>query len=185
MAMTYVSNIARYEGDPRVLRTGPSSMSAVDRLARFLGWFSIGLGLMEIVAPGRLTRALGMEGSENTVRAYGLREIGAGIMSLSVDKELGLWSRVAGDGLDLATLLPATDADNPKRDNVGLAVALVAGITLLDLLAAQGVRARHREGDGMRRDYRDRSGFPQGVQAARGAARTSKQPTQMEDVKVH
>jgi hypothetical protein len=170
-AMNYISNIARSEGDPKVLHTGPSSLSGVDRLARGLGWFSIGLGIAELIAPRRITRTLGMEGKEALVRSYGVREIGAGILSLSIDKQAGLWSRVAGDGLDIATLVPALRTDNPKRGNVGLAIAMVLGVTVLDLLGAQGVTSRHSRGRGRRRDYRDRSGFPRGVQAARGLAR--------------
>ncbi|WP_204280332.1 hypothetical protein, partial [Raoultella ornithinolytica] len=68
-----------------------------------------------------------MEGKEALVRVYGAREIGSGILSLSVDKNLGLWSRVAGDGLDIATVLTALRSDNPKRDNVGIALALLVG----------------------------------------------------------
>lgn len=169
---TTASNLVRYEGDPHVIKTGPSSMSPVDRMARLLGWFSIGLGLTEAIAPGRITRTLGVEGSENLVRACGMREIGTGLLCLSLDEELGLWSRVAGDGLDLTTLLMALKEDNPEQDNVRLAMALVAGVMLLDILTAQSVRQRHKQGDGMRRDYGDRSGFPHGVEAARGAART-------------
>ena len=41
-----------------------------------------------------------MEGHETLVRAFGAREIVSGIMSLSVDKNAGLWARVGGDGLD-------------------------------------------------------------------------------------
>lgn len=169
--MGYLSNIARSEGDPKVLRSGPGSRGGADELARALGWFSLGLGLAELLAPRQFTRALGMTGSEMLVRSYGLREIGHGILSLSPDKTVGLWSRVGGDALDIATLASAYRADNPKRDNVGLALAAVAGITLLDLVAAQGVTRRHRRTGGDRRRYRDRSGFPQGVQRARGAAR--------------
>ena len=58
----YISNIARSKGDPKVLHSGPSSLGAADRLAKALGWFSIGLGVAELVAPERFTRALGMEG---------------------------------------------------------------------------------------------------------------------------
>ncbi|HEX6010571.1 MAG TPA: hypothetical protein VFY87_01955 [Geminicoccaceae bacterium] len=36
--------------------------SATDALARGLGWFSVALGVAEVAAPGRLARALGMEG---------------------------------------------------------------------------------------------------------------------------
>src|SRR6478609_8300231 len=40
-------------------------------MARGLGWFSIGLGLAELLAPRTLTRGLGMEGNEQIVQAYG------------------------------------------------------------------------------------------------------------------
>ena len=52
--MTYISrlsDITRSKGDPKVLRAGPSSLGSADQLARALGWFSIGLGLMELLAP--------------------------------------------------------------------------------------------------------------------------------------
>jgi len=169
--MTFISNIARSEGDPRVLRTGHSSLGMSDRLARTLGWFSIGLGLTELLAPRALANALGMHGRERLIRGYGAREVASGIMSLSVDKKTGLWSRVAGDGLDIATLMTAMRPDNPKRNNVGVAIAMVLGVTLLDVLGAQGVSMRHARNRGKVRDYRDRTGFPGGVAAARGRAR--------------
>ena len=84
-----------------------------------------------------------MEGKEALVRAYGAREIGAGILCLSVDKQAGLWSRVAGDGVDIATLLTGMRSDNPKRDNVMLALAVVLGVTVLDVVAAQATTSRH------------------------------------------
>ena len=120
-----------------------------------------------------------MEGKEALVRAYGVRELGHGIVSLSPDKHLGLWSRVAGDGLDIATLMTAMRHDNPKRDNVGIALAAVLGVTLLDIIGAQGVTARHSRPRGRPRSYRDRTGFPQGVQAARGAAKDFQVPPDM------
>jgi hypothetical protein len=177
--MTYISNIVRTEGDPKVLRSGPSSLTAPDRLGKVLGWFSLGLGLIELLAPHRITRALGMEGQEALVRAYGAREIGSGMLSLSTEKNLGLWSRVGGDGLDIATLLTALRDDNPKVQNVTTALALVAGITLLDLMAAQGTTARHRRTSGDRHIYRHRSGFPEGLEAARGAAKDFQVPMDM------
>src|SRR5689334_13480226 len=177
--MAYLSNVMRYEGDPRLLRSGRSASSTADTIGRALGWFSIGLGLAELIMPGRLTRALGLEGKETLVRAYGAREIGAGVLSLSTERDAGLWSRVAGDVLDIAALTPALRSDNPKRGNAGMALALVAGITLVDALTAKGVTARHRRGRGDRHRYRDRSGFPHGVWRARGAARDFTPPSDM------
>jgi hypothetical protein len=177
--MNFISNIVRSEGDPKIVRTGASSAGAADRIAKGLGWFSIGLGLAEIVAPRRLTRALGIAGSESLVRAYGFREIAAGLVTLSPDKHVGLCSRLAGDGLDIATLLRGMRGDNPKRGNVTVALAMVLGVTLLDFLGAQGVRVRHSRQRGRRRLYHDRSGFPKGIQSAKGAARNFQPPREM------
>ncbi len=169
--MNHVSNFLRSEGDPKVIRSGPSSLSASDRLAKALGWFALGLGLAELIAPGRITRALGMQGNEQLVRAYGAREIASGVLTLSTEKQVGLWSRVAGDGIDVTTLLTGLREDNPKRSNVSAALFAVLGVTLLDLIAAQGATARHRASVGSRGFYHDRSGFPMGLRAAAGAAK--------------
>jgi hypothetical protein len=171
MLFTNVSHIARSKGDPRIQRKGPSSLTGPDRLARALGWFSIGLGLVELVAPGRIARTLGLDGKEGLIRAYGARELASAVPTLSVDKPVGLASRIAGDALDLGTLAAALHADNPKRNNAAVATALVVGITLLDIFAYAGVKAVHRREPGSERDYSDRSGLPRGHQASRGLAR--------------
>jgi hypothetical protein len=44
---------------------------------------------------------------------------------------------------------------------------MVAGVTVLDLVAAQMLTARHARGQNGWRDYSDRSGFPRGVENAR------------------
>lgn len=176
MPLTNVTRIARSEGDPRIERKGPSSLTGPDRLARALGWFSIGLGVTELVAPGRIARMLGLEGKEGLIRAYGAREIASAVPTLSVDKQVGLASRIAGDMLDLGTLALGLRRDNPKRDNAAIATALVVGITLLDLFAYTGVKAVHSRERGSARDYSDRSGLPRGARASRGLARRDFDP---------
>ena len=171
MSLTIPSNIARSEGDPKVQRKGPSSLTAPDRLARALGWFSIGLGITELVAPGKIARTLGLEGKESLIRAYGAREIASAVPTLSVDKQVGLASRIGGDALDLGTLALALRPDNPQRHNAAIATALVVGVTLLDILAYSGTKAVHSREPGSGRDYSDRSGLPRGPEASRGAAR--------------
>jgi hypothetical protein len=113
---------------------------------------------------------LGMEGKETLLRAYGIREIAAGMTSLSTEKTAGLWSRVGGDALDIVTLLGAYREDNPKKQNVGLALAAVVAITLVDIASAQGSTATHRRSRRPPRDFSDRSGFPKGLNSAKGAA---------------
>ncbi|WP_420139889.1 hypothetical protein [Sphingomonas sp.] len=172
MPLTNLTGITRSEGDPRIERKGPSSLSGADRLARALGWFSIGLGITELVAPGKLARTLGLDDKEGLIRAYGARELASAVPTLSVDKPIGLATRIGGDALDLATLATALHRDNPKRRNAAIATAMVAGITLLDLAAYAGVKAAHRrDPSSADHDYSDRSGLPRGTQASRGLAR--------------
>jgi hypothetical protein len=168
MMMQKISNFTRSQGDPKVLSTGPSSFGDSDRMARNLGWFSLGLGALEILAPERITRALGMEGQEGLVRAYGAREVASGLLSLSTEKQTGLWSRVAGDGLDIATLMGGLRVDNPKKGNVALALLMVGGITLLDVATAKEVSERHKRQTGSRSLYNNRTGYPKGMAASRG-----------------
>src|SRR5690349_10617260 len=111
MIMGILSNYVRSKVDPKIIRTVRSSLGASDRMTRNLGWFSLGLGALEIFASRQIAHAAGMEGQEGLVRAYGLREIAAGMLSLSVEKDVGLWSRVAGDGLDIATLAAGLRGD--------------------------------------------------------------------------
>ena len=108
------------------------------RVARGLGWFSIGLGVIEVVAGRQLGRALGMERQSWLLRAFGVREIAAGTVILAMDQpRAGVWARVAGDALDLGALVTGFTDDNPNTKNLSSAVAAVAGITALDYWCAR------------------------------------------------
>lgn len=155
------------------------SLSRADRIARGLGWFSIGLGLFELCAPRKLTETLGMQGKETFVRLCGMREIGAGIGALSDNPTPAIWSRVGGDGLDLAALAMAYRGDNPQKHNVCLAMGFVLGATALDLCCAKSLTKQHKRLAGPTPDYSDRSGFKRPVEAMRGAARDFKTPDNM------
>ncbi len=107
-------------------------------LARGLGWFSIGLGVAELVATRPLARYLGMEDRKGLLRLFGLREVAAGIGLLSRERLAPwLWARVAGDALDLAVLGGAFTGHPGRRANVGIAAGAVAGVTALDVFAGQ------------------------------------------------
>jgi hypothetical protein len=123
--------------------TGPERRIDDGRtVARGLAWLSIGLGVVELVAPERITRFLGLDGGHTElVRLYGLRELasGAGILAQRTP-ELGVWSRIAGDVLDLATLGAALPASRRRRRVAG-AMVMVAGVAALDVLCARQLRA--------------------------------------------
>ena len=150
---------------------GRGAQAGHQELARGLGWFSIGLGLLELAAPRGLCRTLGLEGRETLVRSYGVREVATGVAILmSHDPTRWILGRVAGDALDLATLAQGFDGDREQRANLVAATAAVAGVTVLDVVCAQGLMADKRLSPPGRYDYRDRSGFPRPPRAMRGAA---------------
>jgi hypothetical protein len=105
------------------------------KIARALGWFSIGLGALEIVAPGALARFLGSE-RRGLIRSFGLREIAAGVGILAGNRVAPwIWARVAGDVLDLAALGFAVARGRCR--NALVATGAVAGVTALDVLTGQ------------------------------------------------
>ncbi len=149
-----------------------------DSLARGLGWFSVALGLTELLGAESLGRWLGMEEHTGLLRAYGVRELATGVGILSTDDPTPwIWGRVAGDALDIATLATGLRNDNPERENVGVALAAVAGVTVLDIVCGQWLSAEASRPPP--RDYSDRSGLPRPPEAMRGAARDFEVPRDM------
>src|ERR1044072_3699307 len=118
-------------------RTGLPNTSA-KRLAKGLGWFSVGLGLAELLAPRAIAGISGVS-KERTglIRLHGLRELAAGIAIFSQKKPTGaMWSRVAGDALDLVSLSVACTSPDAKRGRITFATANVVAVTALDIICA-------------------------------------------------
>jgi hypothetical protein len=69
-----------------------------DSLARFLGWFSIGLGTAQVTAPRLLCRAVGASPdgfAPRLMRLMGARELAQGTGILTRPRPTGwMWSRV-------------------------------------------------------------------------------------------
>jgi len=125
--------------------------NSAERLALGLGWFSIGLGLAELLAPKAIAKLSGGEGrNTGLIRLYGAREIMSGLLIFSQGRKPagGVWSRVAGDVIDLATLAAA--AANPKTNKAGIAFATanVLGVTALDVMCARQLSEQKGQGTG-------------------------------------
>ncbi len=155
--------------------TGRGAHSGYEALAKGLGVFSIGLGLAELLAPRSFCRAFGMEGQENLFRAYGVRELATGVaIMMSHDPAPWMWGRVGGDAIDLATMAVGADPkgaeEGEQRRNIGIAVAAVAGVTVMDAICAVGLGMDQRISSVGDYDYGDRTGFPRPADAMRGAA---------------
>ncbi|OGT96987.1 MAG: hypothetical protein A2X80_12835 [Geobacteraceae bacterium GWB2_52_12] len=107
-------------------------------LALGLGVFSLGLGVTELVAPGKIARALGMKKRSGLFKMCGIREVATGIGILSTkNKAPWIWARVAGDVADLVTLGQARKAKSHCRKNAAMAAAAVAGVTALDVFCGR------------------------------------------------
>jgi uncharacterized membrane protein len=129
------------------------SGGGAERLANGLGWFSIGLGVAEIAAPGGMARFVGIEDDEDNravLRSCGVREVASGVSILSQrNPTSALWSRVAGDVMDLFLLGTAAASPRARRGRLALATVAVAGVTLLDVLGSvQHSRRAGLMGDG-------------------------------------
>ena len=107
-----------------------------------LGIFSIGLGLAEIAAPGRIAGFLGLRGSKaarNTLIAFGAREMLAGAMLLRGPAvSTNVWNRVIGDAIDAGALGLAATRSSRKGAIAG-AAAFVGGAMIADWLAARAL----------------------------------------------
>lgn len=107
------------------------------RVINGLGWFSIGLGLAELLVPDPLARLIGVRERPALFRLLGLRELASGIAIFSRQRPAGaLWSRVGGDLMDLSLLGLALGDPRNDRDRINAAIAAVGGVTALDLLCA-------------------------------------------------
>jgi uncharacterized membrane protein len=120
-------------------RARPPAPLDAARLARGLAWFSLSLGVLEVLAPRLVSRVVGGRGDNSTlIRLYGIREIvsGAMIFGQGGKPAAAMWSRVAGDVLDVATLAVAAPSSRNKGA-LALATANVLGVTALDVYCAQ------------------------------------------------
>jgi hypothetical protein len=109
-----------------------------EQLARALGWFSIGLGLAEVVAPRALSKLVGVkEDHDALVRVLGLREIASGIGILTQRRPAGwLWARVVGDAIDLACLSAALASPETNGGGIAAAASAVGGVMVADVICA-------------------------------------------------
>lgn len=110
------------------------------RHARWLGYFSLGLGLSELAAPRQVARLVGVRDGAKTraiVRALGVRELLSGVSILAkAGQAAPVWSRLVGDAIDLALLGTAMTNGVQSRGRLLAATAAVAGVGALDAYSA-------------------------------------------------
>jgi uncharacterized membrane protein len=131
--------------------------TTAERRARGLGWFSLGLGVAGLLAPGGVARLIGVREDERTRRllqGIGVRELASGIGILTNPQSAAwVWSRVFGDVMDLALLAHSLESEESNRERVVGATLAIAGITMVDAMCASQLASE----DGVDGDSTDRS----------------------------
>src|SRR3954467_7801798 len=135
------------------------SRSSRDKLARDLGYFSIALGVAELLAPKTIGNAIGLKGMEPVIRAYGAREVATGVAILaSHDPQPWIWARVAGDVADIATVAAGLQQDNARTENKVMTLAALAAVTAVDVACASALNAEKGGRSTAVVNYSNRSG---------------------------
>ena len=120
-----------------------------ESLANFLGMFSVGLGVAQVTMPGVIATLCGIDSRDDrnrlVMRLMGMREISHGLAILSNQQpEKAVWSRVAGDALDLALLGKALSNSDNNRGATLFATANVLAVAALDVLCAKQLSKQPR-----------------------------------------
>lgn len=117
----------------------PSEVPLDPPIARALGWFSLGLGAGQVIAPGAICAMAGVPQRRGLMRLLGLRELwaGVGIFSQQPRPSFPLNARVAGDVMDAALLTLALFSPRSRPGRVLAALGAVLGVTALDTYAAR------------------------------------------------
>jgi uncharacterized membrane protein len=128
-------------------RNHSNGLDPDQRLARNLGWFSIGLGVTEILAPelvAKISGAPNNKQSRTVIRTYGGREIAQGMAILSsTPRPAGwMWGRVAGDVLDIGSVAVGMSSRNGNFARGLVAIMALLGVTAIDYYCADKLSSK-------------------------------------------
>ncbi len=130
------------DASPGMPRSAENISMTDRRIARGLGWFSLGLGIPQVLMPGRVNKLAGIENTlfrRQIMRLMGLREItaGVGIFTSQPKPAEWLWARTAGDAIDLTLLGSALKNPASRKGRLLFAMANVAGVAAADATQAR------------------------------------------------
>ena len=107
-------------------------------LARDLALFSIGVGIAQLLAPRKVAELIGLHSDDHDtlIRLLGIRELTSGLGIMQGSPKVFLWSRVAGDMIDLGLLAAAMRNGRNDRKKLQVTAASVAAVTVCDILGS-------------------------------------------------
>jgi uncharacterized membrane protein len=136
-------------------QTPTAGHNGAGKLADGLGWFSLGLGTAQLLAPGEVNRMIGVHDDPRTrfwQRVVGLQELSAaaGILGVRRVREW-LWGRTAGDVVHLTMLERAFQGRCEDPARLAGAIVSVLGTFAADAYAAARLTTQpNREDDFMK-----------------------------------
>ncbi len=128
-------------------RSSVSTSSSTSTFAFALGVLSIGIGLIEIFAPKKVAHFVGIdeERYNGIIQSMGVRELvnGVGLLSNPGHARPWLWTRIAGDVLDLALLGSAWGTVGANKSRLCAAISSVAGVAAADVVVTSRSLSRY------------------------------------------
>lgn len=116
------------------------------KLAKGLGWFSVGLGSAELCFARSVAKLIGVSPrmrERKMLRIFGAREIAAGAGILTNPRaSRWVWARVVGDALDLVELCVGLARQSASRGRTITATLAVAGVTAADVFLCRQAKQR-------------------------------------------
>lgn len=117
-----------------------ASSALVRRARTAMGWFSLGLGTLQLLGPDVVNKLCGLPAGRprrTTQRLIGGRELAAACGLLTTPQRAAwMKARVAGDITDIA-LLTRSLRSSTHRSRTSLALAAIVGVTAVDLVGAR------------------------------------------------
>ncbi len=140
-------------GMPRGIRNFSGVKNGVqrinfDKVGRMLTFASVGLGALGLLAPRRVQKMIGVRcgNYSNLIRFWGARELMSALMIfMQARPSGGVWSRVAGDAMDLGLLGAAFNTRRSNKQRLAGATAFVLGTTAIDALTASQLQRQRAE----------------------------------------
>lgn len=125
---------------PGQRRRGQGPTGQDGRLTTALAWFSIGLGLVQLLVPGTVAKVSGLPAGPAIMRVLGARDMALAVGLInSRNAAIWQWAKVAGDAMDLVALGIAARTSPARKRRLAKTALLLAGMAALDVIAGNRV----------------------------------------------
>src|SRR5690349_13122050 len=114
------------------ITNGRKNSSAMRKIAAGLGWFSVGMGVAEIVAPGAVSKLIGVKRKSSDTRWRGVRKLAAGIGLMQAPQSgMGLLTRAGANVLELSRMRSRSRRRGSNSGRAAIGLAALAGVAAI------------------------------------------------------